>query len=269
MNAFSKRYEDASSSLAESPCGCKLFQRRDLAEPLPHGPRRNAAPAGARRNIAVDAAGGRDLSAHADPDMALHGHLAADGHVILDRRRAGDADLGHDHAMAADHDVMGDLHEVIDLGALADHRIAAGAPVDRGVRADLHIVLDDDAPDLRHLEVALRPHGEAEPVLADPDARMKDDPVAEIGVGDGHIGGDGAVPADPDVGTDDRMGADQRAGPISACGPTTAPGSTRTPCSSLADGWTKEPGEMPVAAKEDSGRIADGNRTARTWAKTR
>ena len=57
--------------------------------------------------------------------------------------------------MAADHDVVGDLHQVVDLGALADHRVRQRAPVDRGVGADLHVVADDDAADLGHLHAAL------------------------------------------------------------------------------------------------------------------
>ena len=39
-----------------------------------------------------------------------------------------------------------------------------------GVGADLDVVLDDDAADLRHLEMPLRAHGEAEAVLPDPHA---------------------------------------------------------------------------------------------------
>ena len=42
---------------------------------------------------------------------------------VAELRRAGDAALRHDHAMAADEDVVGDLHEVVDLGALADDRV--------------------------------------------------------------------------------------------------------------------------------------------------
>ena len=164
------------------------------------------------RNVAVDAAGRGDLRAHADPHMALHGNLAADSDEVLDGRGAGDADLGDDHAMAPDHHVVGDLDQVIDLRALADHRIAARAAVDGGVGADLHVVLDDHAPDLRHLQMPLRSHGEAEAVLADAHAGMEDDPVADEGVGNGHVGGDRAVPADLHLGADHGMGADQGAG---------------------------------------------------------
>ena len=46
--------------------------------------------------------------------------------------------------------------------------------------------------------------------------------------------------------------------PISAPGPITAPGSTTTPCSSRAVGWTKDPGETPLAPKDEPGRAAAG-----------
>ena len=59
------------------------------------------------------------------------------------------------------------------------------------------------------------------------------------------------------AGSDFRMRADDGAG------------IDRDPVLQPRRGWTKEPGEMPVAAKEDSGRMADGNSSARTCAKTR
>ena len=61
-----RRHVVSVGGIAEIGFGRKLFQRVDLAEPLPHGPGRDAAPAGAGRNIAVDAAGRGDLGAHAD-----------------------------------------------------------------------------------------------------------------------------------------------------------------------------------------------------------
>ena len=214
MDAFNERYEDASSSLAELPesPGCKLFQSRDLAEPFAHRACRDAAPPCPCRNIAVDTAGCGDLGAHADPHMALHGNLAADSDVILDGRGTGNADLGDDDAMPPDHHVVGDLDQVIDLRPLADHRIPARAAVDGGVGADLHVVLDDHSPDLRHLQMPLRSHGEAEAVLADAHTGMEDDPIADEGVGNGHVGGNRAVPTDLHLRTDHGMGPDQGAG---------------------------------------------------------
>ena len=69
--------------------------------------------------------------------------------------------------MPSNHHVVPDLHEIINFRALADHGIAQGAPVDGGIGADFDPILNDDAADLRHFQVARLAHGEAEAVLAD------------------------------------------------------------------------------------------------------
>src|SRR5215813_1075761 len=113
-----------------------------------------------------------DLNAGPDLDVADDARLAPHEDEIAKLRRPRNPDHGDDHAMAADHHVVGDLHEVVDLGALADDGISERAAVDTAVGADLHVVLDDHPADLRHLEMPLRAHGEAEPVLADAHAGM-------------------------------------------------------------------------------------------------
>ena len=116
--------------------------------------------------------------------------------------------------MPADLDVVGDLHLIVDLGPLADDGVAVGAAVDRGVGADLDVVLDDDAADLRHLQMAARAGREAEPVLPDGDARMDDDAVADQRVLDDGVGADEAIApdryrlADDGAGRDDCAAAD-------------------------------------------------------------
>ena len=68
-------------------------------------------------------------------------------------RAAGDADLrGEQHPLPDGH-AVGDLHQVVDLRAGADARLADGRPIDRRVRADLHVVFDDDVGALRNLQV--------------------------------------------------------------------------------------------------------------------
>ena len=57
------------------------------------------------------------------------------------------------------------------LVPFADHRVADGAAIDRGTGADLDVVLNDDAPDLRDLDVAASPMHKAEAVLTDLAAR--------------------------------------------------------------------------------------------------
>src|SRR3989304_4498173 len=108
--------------------------------------------------------------------------------------------------MPADADIVAYLDQVVDLGALADHGVANGAAVDGGAGADLDVVLNDDASDLRHLEVALRSHYEAEAVLPDLAARMNDDAVADQRGGDRRPGADRANAPDPHPGPHPRGG---------------------------------------------------------------
>ena len=54
----------------------------------------------------------------------------------------------------ADRDRVADLHQVVELGAAPDARLAERRAVDRGERADLDVVLDHHDPHLRELVVA-------------------------------------------------------------------------------------------------------------------
>ena len=87
-------------------------------------------------------------------------------------------DKAGDHAVAADAHVVRDLDQIVDLGVFADNRVGHGATVDGGIGADLDIVLDNDAADLRN---ALGPRAgdEAETVLADLGAGVDDHAVAD------------------------------------------------------------------------------------------
>src|SRR5205085_11403537 len=97
-------------------------------------------------------------------------------------------------------------------GALADHRVAVGAAIDGGAGADFDIVLDHHPPDLRHFQMAARPHGEPEPVLADVHARMKNDAVADQAMLHSGVGAHRTTPADAYIRSDHGICADDRAG---------------------------------------------------------
>ena len=114
--------------------------------------------------------------------------------------------------MPADHHIVGDLHQVVDLGALADHGVAQAPAVDRGAGANLDVVLNDNAADLRHLDVALGARHVAEAVLADVATRMNDDAIADRRVRDGAVGANRTVAADAHLRSDHRAGGDHRAG---------------------------------------------------------
>src|SRR5674476_443715 len=155
------------------------LEHHDFAEPQLHRLGRCTAPARTGRDIAVNVADRGDLRPFADRDVVIDAGARAQHDKVFERRTAGNARLRHQNAVPADADIVAYLHQVVDLGALADHGVANGAAVDGGGGADFDIVLDDDAPDLRHLEVALSSHHEAEAVLTDLAARMNDDAIPE------------------------------------------------------------------------------------------
>src|SRR5262249_61987961 len=120
-----------------------------------------------------------DLRPLADPDVPGGARLPAHHHVVAELARAGDAHMADDYAVPADHDVVPDLHEIINFCPSADDRVPERTAVDAGIGADLDVVLDDHGADLRHLEVAGGGERKPEAVLPDPDAGVQDDPIAD------------------------------------------------------------------------------------------
>src|SRR4051812_4726090 len=114
--------------------------------------------------------------------------------------------------MAANAYIVADLHQVVDLGALADHGIANGSAIDHGTRADFDVVLDDDAADLRHLKMPFPAHHETKPILANAASRVDDHAIAEQCIADGCAGANRAIASDPDFRPDHRRRSDHRAG---------------------------------------------------------
>src|SRR3990172_1712685 len=181
----------------------KARQHSKLARPLFQGPGGRAADARTRRNIVLGMRGARDLSAGADLDMADSAGLPAHHHVIAELGRARNPSVGDDHAVAPNDHVVPDLNEIINFRPFADNRVLEGAAVDCRVGADFHVVLDDHAADLRHLDVPFAPHGEAEPVLADARSRVNNDTVADQRMRDRRQRPDIASAPDRDTVADD------------------------------------------------------------------
>src|SRR6202043_1161651 len=163
-------------------------------------------------NIRYDSGAASKHGTVADREMVADAHLPAHHDVIPDIDAAGYAGLRDDHAVPPDAAVVSDLHQVVDLGALADDGIPGRAAIDRRIGADLHVVLDDDATGLRYFLVAFRARQIAEAVLADTGARMDDHAIAEHGVQDRSAGADRAAAADANAGPDDGAGGDHGAG---------------------------------------------------------
>src|SRR5215469_9873889 len=142
--------------------------------------------------------------------MVGNADLSGKNSEIADRHAARYADLRNNQAMPADRTVVSDLHEIVDLGALANHGVAGGAAVDRGIGADLDVILDDHAAGLRNLLMAARRRQETESVLSDAGPGMNDDAVADQGVKDGGLRADCAVAADANAGPNHRAWPNER-----------------------------------------------------------
>ncbi len=145
----------------------------------------------------------------ADGEMVGQPGLAGEEHVILYGNRAGDPYLRHDDTVPTDTDIVGYLHQVVDLGALADLGIAGTAAVDRAVGADLHPVANGTPCQLWY---ALMPPGlvdEAEARTPHPRAGADRDiiPEARIGV-HSRPGADLAPIAEPRTCLDDNARTD-------------------------------------------------------------
>ena len=63
---------------------------------------------------------------------------------------------------------MADLHEVIETGASADHRVSRRASINRCIGADFDIVFENDSPKLGDREKSIFDGGESKPFLSDP-----------------------------------------------------------------------------------------------------
>src|SRR5262249_16346668 len=77
----------------------------------------------------------------------------AQRYVVFKRAAAADADLRRQQPVAPDGHAVRDLHQVVDLAAGADARLAERGSIDGGVGADFDVVFDDHAADLRDLVV--------------------------------------------------------------------------------------------------------------------
>src|SRR3954451_4185935 len=140
--------------------GRKLFQlvhyrrkpvhRRLGPQKLPVRARRVPAERGARRHIAEDGALGRDPGPVADDQMIGHANMSGQNCIVAYARAAGNADAGHDQAPLADLHVMAYLDQIVELGTASDDRIVNAPAVDTGIGANLHILLQHAAAEVRY-----------------------------------------------------------------------------------------------------------------------
>src|SRR5262245_21993005 len=102
--------------------------------------------------------------------------------------------------MSADAYIVAYLNKVVDLGALANERVADGSAIHSRSSSDLNVILNDNTADLRHFDMSLAAHHKAEPILPDIASGMDDYPIANKSIADHRIGADRAITSDPDPG---------------------------------------------------------------------
>ena len=169
--------------------------------------------------------------------------------MVAEGRAAGDADLRGDEALAADAHVVGDLDEIIDLGAPPDHRLAEAGAVEGRVGADLDVVFEDHVADLRDAtDLAV-------------DGLITEAIGADDGAGlDAAAGAEDAVVADDDAGLEPAIDADRSAGTDMAAGFEDRAGGDGSAFTDDAEG-ADVGGRIDLGGgRDDSGRVDAGRR---------
>src|SRR5258706_8042571 len=98
--------------------------------------------------------------------MPADAGLPRENAPIADSRRSRDSNLRHDQTKSTDFHVMSDLNEVVDLGSVTDDGVVDASAIDRRVRADLDVVSNNAAADVRNLRVFIAARHVAKSVRA-------------------------------------------------------------------------------------------------------
>ena len=101
-------------------------------------------------------------------------NLAGYCYVLSDSSTPRDPCLRSNDRMPADHNVVRDLNEIVDLDPLLNPGSSEPGAIDSCVRADFDIVIDLDNPELRDFLVAVLDEFEPETVRSDHGAAVDD-----------------------------------------------------------------------------------------------
>src|SRR6266567_2240381 len=117
----------------------------------------------------------------ANLDMPNDTGLAANQDTLTDPHTAGNSGLRCDDGILADHNVVRDLHEIVDLCSILDPGSAKTGAIDSRVGADLHIIVDLYNSELLNFFLAAIDHLESKSVSANDRAAMDDHTRADAG----------------------------------------------------------------------------------------
>ena len=90
--------------------------------------------------------------------------MATDHHVTADGCTTGDANLRNQDAVLSHCDIVGNLDEIVDFGALFDEGLTECRTVDRYIRSQLNVIFNDDTAELGDLMVSALMLHVSEPV---------------------------------------------------------------------------------------------------------
>src|SRR5579871_120489 len=167
----------------------QLFQAHEDALLFAFGSRRRTEHALACGYFLRHSRLGPDNCPIPDPHVIHNSCLTGNHDVIAGAAGAGNAHLADKQVVPADLAIVGNHHQVIDLGAVSDTRGLEGSTVDRCAGPNLNICADFDVPQLRHfhvlpiLEAVPKPIGTEHSVGVDNGSIRKDGPIIQDGVG--------------------------------------------------------------------------------------
>src|SRR5689334_955029 len=143
------------------------------------GPRGISGPGLAGRNVSEDPSLGGESRAGTYAQMSADSGLTGENCSVADGHGSSDSDLRHQQTFLADAHVVGNVHQIVDLGAFADNSVVDAAAVDRSIGTDLDVVGDDTAPNVRNLLVRAIPKDVTETIAADARTRVNEYALAE------------------------------------------------------------------------------------------
>jgi hypothetical protein len=137
--------------------------------------------------------------------VSSHAGLPPDLDEVPKDGRARNTDLGHDDATAAKDDVVSNLHKIIEPRTGADHRVSRRSSIDRGIGANLDIILEDHPAELRSSQEPGLGEGKSKSFLPDPRAGIDINARSQQRVAQAGVCADPAVAADDYAASDPRQ----------------------------------------------------------------
>lgn len=144
-------------------------------------------------------------------EVACKSGLPSSFDVSSQTRGSGQADLGGENVVFSNLGAMAYLHEVVQLRAPANDRVAYRGTVYSRVSADLYVVFNNHATGLAYLVVSTVCHwGEAETVAANNDSILDDYAVANLALlPNAHMGMNNNVISENNAGIEHNMRVDR------------------------------------------------------------